>query len=59
VHYDLMPTNLEVTGETSARTQIYQRDSADAVSIEAVTPQGTDSGTGIVLNEKGLRQWAR
>jgi putative serine protease PepD len=40
------------TGLTA--TQIYQRDSAGVVSIKAVTPNGEDSGTGIVLNEQGL-----
>jgi putative serine protease PepD len=40
------------TGLTA--TQIYQRDSAGVVSIKAVTQDGEDSGTGIVLNEEGL-----
>jgi putative serine protease PepD len=35
-------------------TQIYKQDSPGVVSIRAVTPEGEDSGTGIVLNEKGL-----
>jgi putative serine protease PepD len=35
-------------------TQIYQQDSPGVVSIKAVTADGEDSGTGIVLNEKGL-----
>jgi putative serine protease PepD len=35
-------------------TQIYKQASAGVVSIKAVTSQGTDSGTGIVLNDKGL-----
>jgi putative serine protease PepD len=35
-------------------TQIYQRDSSGVVSIKAVTAEGEDSGTGIVLNNEGL-----
>jgi putative serine protease PepD len=40
------------TGLTAA--QIYQRDAAGVVAIKAVTSQGSDSGTGIVLDEHGL-----
>jgi len=40
------------TGLTA--TEIYQRDSAGIVSIKAVTQNGQDSGTGIVLNQQGL-----
>jgi putative serine protease PepD len=40
------------TGLTA--TQIYQQDSPGVVSIKAVTQDGEDSGTGIVLNEEGL-----
>ncbi|MCW3029890.1 MAG: trypsin-like serine protease [Solirubrobacterales bacterium] len=35
-------------------TQIYKQSSAGVVAIKAVTPQGEDEGTGIVLNDKGL-----
>ena len=35
-------------------TQIYQRDSTGVVAIKAVTAEGEDEGTGIVLNDKGL-----
>jgi putative serine protease PepD len=35
-------------------TQIYQQDSTGVVAIKAVTPEGEDEGTGIVLNEQGL-----
>jgi putative serine protease PepD len=35
-------------------TQIYRRDSAGVVAIKAVTADGEDEGTGIVLNDKGL-----
>jgi putative serine protease PepD len=35
-------------------TQIYQRDSAGVVAIKAITSEGEDEGTGIVLNDKGL-----
>lgn len=40
------------TGLTA--TQIYERDSTGVVAIKAVTAEGEDEGTGIVLNEKGL-----
>jgi putative serine protease PepD len=42
------------TGSTPTATQIYQRDSSGVVSIKAVTAEGEDSGTGIVLNNEGL-----
>ena len=35
-------------------TQIYERDSKGVVAIKAVTADGEDEGTGIVLNEQGL-----
>jgi putative serine protease PepD len=35
-------------------TQIYESSSAGVVAIKAVTPQGQDEGTGIVLNGQGL-----
>lgn len=35
-------------------TQIYQQDAPGVVSIKAVTAEGEDSGTGIVLDEHGL-----
>ncbi len=35
-------------------TQIYQQDSTGVVAIKAVTAEGEDEGTGIVLNEQGL-----
>lgn len=35
-------------------TQIYQRASAGVVAIKAITSEGEDEGTGIVLNDKGL-----
>jgi putative serine protease PepD len=35
-------------------TQIYKQAAAGVVAIRAVTAQGSDSGTGIVLNDKGL-----
>ena len=35
-------------------TQIYKQDSTGVVAIKAVTSEGEDEGTGIVLNEKGL-----
>jgi putative serine protease PepD len=42
------------TGATPTATQIYQRDSSGVVAIKAVTAEGEDSGTGIVLNGEGL-----
>ncbi len=35
-------------------TQIYRRSSAGVVSVNAVTSEGADSGTGIVLDDDGL-----
>jgi len=35
-------------------TQIYQQDSTGVVAIKAVTAEGEDEGTGIVLNKQGL-----
>jgi putative serine protease PepD len=35
-------------------TQIYKQDSTGVVAIKAVTVEGEDEGTGIVLNDKGL-----
>jgi putative serine protease PepD len=44
----------EAASTTPTATQIYERDSAGVVSIKAISADGEDSGTGIVLNEKGL-----
>ncbi len=44
----------EAASTTLSATQIYQQDSPGVISIKAVTSQGEDSGTGIVLNEQGL-----
>jgi putative serine protease PepD len=35
-------------------TQLYRQDSTGVVAIKAVTSEGEDEGTGIVLNDKGL-----
>jgi putative serine protease PepD len=35
-------------------TQLYKQDSTGVVAIKAVTSEGEDEGTGIVLNEQGL-----
>jgi putative serine protease PepD len=35
-------------------TQVYRQDSAGVVAIKAVTAEGEDEGTGIVLNGQGL-----
>jgi putative serine protease PepD len=49
-------TRREVSSSSTAltATQIYQRDSTGVVAIKAVTSDGEDEGTGIVLNEQGL-----
>ncbi len=47
-------TRREVAATTLSATQVYQQDSPGVVSIKAVTSEGQDSGTGIVLNDKGL-----
>ena len=44
----------EATSTALTATQIYQRDSTGVVAIKAVTAEGEDSGTGIVLNDEGL-----
>jgi len=44
----------DVSSTTLSATQIYQRDSTGVVVIKAVTADGEDEGTGIVLNDKGL-----
>jgi len=47
-------TRRDVSATALSASQIYQRDSTGVVSIKAVTADGEDEGTGIVLNEKGL-----
>jgi putative serine protease PepD len=47
-------TRREVASTALTATQIYQRDSSGVVSIRAATSVGEDSGTGIVLDDKGL-----
>ena len=47
-------TRREVASTALTATQIYKQASAGVVAIKAVTSQGADSGTGIVLNDKGL-----
>ncbi len=44
----------EAASTTPSATQVYQRDSKGVVAIKAITANGEDEGTGIVLNEKGL-----
>ncbi|MGH9917588.1 MAG: S1C family serine protease, partial [Nitrososphaerales archaeon] len=44
----------DVSSTALTATQIYQRDSKGVVLVKAVTTDGEDEGTGIVLNEKGL-----
>jgi len=47
-------TRQVVASTTLTATQIYKQASQGVVSIKAVTSEGEDSGTGIVLNDKGL-----
>ena len=47
-------TRRNVSSRALSATQIYERDSKGVVSIKAVTADGEDEGTGIVLNEQGL-----
>ena len=47
-------TRQTVASTALTATQLYKQASAGVVSIKAVTTQGEDSGTGIVLNDKGL-----
>ncbi len=47
-------TRRDVSSTALTASQVYQRDSTGVVSIKAVTADGEDEGTGIVLNEKGL-----
>jgi putative serine protease PepD len=47
-------TRRDAASTVLTATQIYKQTSAGVVAIQAVTSQGTDSGTGIVLNDKGL-----
>jgi len=44
----------EVANTTLTASQIYSLDSPGVVSIISSSPEGTDEGTGIVLNRKGL-----
>jgi putative serine protease PepD len=47
-------TTRDVAATGLTATQIYQRDSTGVVAIKAVTAEGEDEGTGIVLNNEGL-----
>jgi len=44
----------DVASTTPSATQVYERDSKGVVAIKAVSAEGEDEGTGIVLNEHGL-----
>jgi putative serine protease PepD len=44
----------DVSTSALSATQIYERDSKGVVSIKAITSDGEDEGTGIVLNDRGL-----
>jgi putative serine protease PepD len=47
-------TRRNVSSTALSATQVYARDAKGVVSIKAVTADGEDEGTGIVLNEQGL-----
>ena len=47
-------TRRNASSTTLTASQVYQRDSAGVVLIKSQTAQGSDLGTGIVLNDKGL-----
>lgn len=47
-------TRQTVASTALSATQIYKRASEGVVAIKAVTADGEDEGTGIVLNDKGL-----
>jgi putative serine protease PepD len=47
-------TRETVASTALSATQIYKQSSAGVVAIKAVTSEGEDEGTGIVLNDKGL-----
>ena len=47
-------TRRDASSTALSATEIYQRDSTGVVVIKAVTADGEDEGTGIVLNNKGL-----
>jgi putative serine protease PepD len=47
-------TRRDASSTSLTATQVYKQASAGVVAIKAVTADGTDSGTGIVLNDKGL-----
>jgi putative serine protease PepD len=47
-------TRRDAASTALTATQIYKQAAAGVVAIKAVIAQGSDSGTGIVLNDKGL-----
>ncbi len=47
-------TRRDAASTALTATQIYKQSSAGVVAIRAVTAQGADEGTGIVLNDEGL-----
>ena len=44
----------EVASTALTPSQVYERDAAGVVAIRAVTAEGEDAGTGIVVNDEGL-----
>jgi putative serine protease PepD len=47
-------TRRDVASTALTPSQVYQRDAAGVVAIRAVTAEGEDEGTGIVVNDEGL-----
>ena len=47
-------TRREVSASGPTATQVYEHDSKGVVAIKAITSEGEDEGSGIVLNQQGL-----
>ncbi len=47
-------TRREAASTALSATQLYKQSEAGVVAIKAITSEGEDEGTGIVLNDKGL-----
>ena len=48
------PQRVLTSSTTLTASEIYKRDAAGVVLIKSTTAEGSDLGTGIVLNNKGL-----
>jgi putative serine protease PepD len=53
-HTSAVGTRTEAANTTLSASQIYSLDSPGVVSITATSSEGSDEGTGIVLNRQGL-----